>query len=123
MLRYQPIYHSLYQDWANDTNTDGETYPRNPPFLHSLCNAVAVMTRILGKIIAVINALWVISFSIFEYVGLYENCWCLADTVSAHDKGWVMIFKKGPDLAPYVSASWYGSVVSFFFLFFFLYDP
>lgn len=116
MLRYQQTYHTLYQPRNNHINTNGTTYTRNSPFLHSLCNAAAVVTRILGKIIAVINALWVISFSIFEYVGLYENCWCLADEVSAHDKGWVMIFKKGPDLAPYVSASWYGSVVSYFFL-------
>ena len=114
MLRYQHTYYSLYQNWDNHTSIDGKTRTRDPSLSHTLCNVAAVTTRILGKIIATVNAIWIVSFSTFEFVGLYENCWCSADTISAHDKGWVMIFKKGPDLAPYVSASWYGSVVSSF---------
>lgn len=117
MLRYQHFSYSLYQNLDNHKTTDDEktlTNGNRRPLSHTLCNAAAVITRILGKVIAIVNALWLISFSIFEYVGLYENCWCTANTISAHGNGWALIFKKGLDLAPYVSESWYGSVVSHF---------
>lgn len=110
MLRHQHAYF-LYQNSDNQNSTD-TTHTRNRPLSHTLCNASAVITRILGKIIAIVNALWLISFSIFEYVGLYENCWCYANTISARDKGWVLMFKKGPDLAPYAVESWVGSIIS-----------
>lgn len=110
MLRYQHAYF-LYQNLDNQKSTD-RTHTHNQPLSHTLFNAAAVITRILGKIIATVNALWLISFSLFEHVGLYENCWCYANTVSERDKGWVLLFKKGSDLAPYAVESWVGSVVS-----------
>lgn len=115
MLRYQHAY-SLYQDRDDEPNGTDGILLYNRPFSHTLCNAAAVTTRILGKVITTVNALWLVSFSIFEYVGLYDNCWCYANTISAHGHGWVLVFKNGPDLASYVSGSWYGSVVSCFIL-------
>lgn len=110
MLRYQHTYF-LYHKMNNQTNADGN-YTHNLSLSHTFFNAAAVITRILGKTIAAVNALWLVSFSLFEYVGLYKNCWCYANTVSAHDKGWVLMFKKGSELAPFAVGSWVGSVVS-----------
>lgn len=115
MLRYQRIFNSPDQNLENQTSTD-RSHTYNRPLSHNLCDAAAVIARIFGKVIATVNALWLISFSIFEYAGLYKNCWCASDAISVHNRGWVLIFKKGPDLAPYVLESWYGSVVSSFLM-------
>lgn len=110
MLRHQHTL-SLHQNLDNQRSTD-RIHSHDRSLSHTLFDAAAVVTRILGKTIATINALWLISFSIFEYTGLYKNCWCYANTPSDHDNGWVVMFKKGHDLAPYAVASWVGSLVS-----------
>ena len=68
-----------------------EGYVRKWP--HSLLCGIAVVTRCLGKMVAIFNAMWIIISTIFEYIGLYDNCWCKADALSLGENGWLTLFK------------------------------
>ncbi|TDL13726.1 hypothetical protein BD410DRAFT_688823, partial [Rickenella mellea] len=58
-------------------------------FLHAL----AVCTRFMGKSIAVLNAMWLVTISILGYTGTLETCWCAANALSEGNRGWVDIFR------------------------------
>jgi hypothetical protein len=36
----------------------------------------AVTSRILGKTLAILNAVWIVMTSLFEFTGFYTRCWC-----------------------------------------------
>jgi len=77
--------------------------------LSILCGA-AVITRHLGKLIAVLNAVWLILSSFFELTGVYESCWCNADLLGMGDKGWVFLFKTTEDIKQAATTPWAGGL-------------
>ena len=77
---------------------------------HQFRIPLIIILRITGKSIAFINALWIILFSMAEYIGLFNNCWCLANSVTAGAKGWVMIFKSAAELKDAASGVWIGAI-------------
>lgn len=61
---------------------------------------MAVATRVLGKWIAVINALWILGSSLMEYMGIYENCWCDSSNLSLGEaRGYVTLFPSSLEIA------------------------
>ena len=59
--------------------------PLPPPF--------AVLTRLLGKLLAAANAIFVVAISVIQFTGLLDNCWCDACIPSLGKKaGWVVLF-------------------------------
>ncbi|KAF2178908.1 hypothetical protein K469DRAFT_323210 [Zopfia rhizophila CBS 207.26] len=49
---------------------------------------ITALTRILGKSIAVGNAVWLIVWSFLQFSGKFQNCWCRAD----HQGGWLLLW-------------------------------
>lgn len=45
--------------------------------LRALC--AAVLTRVLGKLIAALNAFWLVLSSLLDYTGVYDRCYCKGD--------------------------------------------
>jgi hypothetical protein len=66
----------------------------------------AVMLRYVGKTIAILNASWLISTSVFELIGMYENCWCNSNYFALHERGWVLLFKSAPDMKELAEWPW-----------------
>ncbi|KAE9378440.1 hypothetical protein N431DRAFT_400117 [Stipitochalara longipes BDJ] len=61
---------------------------------------VAVATRVIGKWIAVINAMWILGSSLMEYLGIYENCWCDSSDLSLGEaRGYVTLFPSSLEIA------------------------
>jgi hypothetical protein len=43
---------------------------------HATMAFLAVTTRIVGKLIASLNACWIVVSAILEYTGVYDSCYC-----------------------------------------------
>jgi hypothetical protein len=75
---------------------------------HSLICGAAVLTRLLGKLIAICNAVWIVLISLLEFIGMFENCWCSGDVLSMGENGWIALFKGPADLKVAAQSSWAG---------------
>ena len=78
---------------------------------HTIICALAVGTRILGKTLAIVNTIWIITADLFEYVGVYDTCWCQTISATKGSKGWVVIFKSVQDLANVTVSAWSAGIV------------
>ncbi|KAK5151862.1 hypothetical protein LTS14_008996 [Recurvomyces mirabilis] len=110
MLRYQ-ARHTL------NTSMDFRIkhQPQNPnqyvrTFMHSAIYGAAVMTRYIGKCLAILSTVVLILSSLFEFIGLYDNCWCQGNAIGLGNKGWVVLFKGTPALAASAASSWGGGL-------------
>lgn len=78
---------------------------------HTLLCALAVTTRLLGKTIAVGNAIWLLVTALLEYTGVYDRCYCRGNQTSLGlAKGWVVLFKSEDQLAHIATSPWAGGV-------------
>ncbi|KAF8145364.1 hypothetical protein K438DRAFT_1630253 [Mycena galopus ATCC 62051] len=73
-----------------------------------ILGGVAVLSRIVGKAIAIANAAWLIASSVLEEIGTFETCWCKACAVQFHTKGWTAIFVSPSALQGAASGIWVG---------------
>lgn len=68
-----------------------------------LLERMAVATRVIGKWIAVINALWILGSSLMEYLGTCQNCWCDSCNLSMGEaRGYVALFPSLLEVAQQV---------------------
>lgn len=75
-----------------------------------LCG-LAVTTRLSGKTIGVCNAFWLVTNSMLEFTGSFENCWCQSDALSLRGDGWTVLYKSAADLAGASAEYWAGGLV------------
>ncbi|KAI0393993.1 hypothetical protein F5Y17DRAFT_476227 [Xylariaceae sp. FL0594] len=90
-----------------------ETTPfpqRKYVFSHRTLRFCAVMTRLVGRVLAVTNTIWVLLSSLWELVGFYNNCWCDSTWLSKGAKGWVLLFVEASETADAAAAPWAGGV-------------
>ena len=99
MVRYQ----SMYQPGVKIQN-------QSRSWVHSLCLFAAGLLRIAGKGLASINALWLITSSLLEITGAYDNCWCNGVYLRRHGKGFVTLFKNASQLERAAKLSWGGGL-------------
>jgi hypothetical protein len=79
--------------------------------VHSIYCACAVITRLLGKTVAVSNTIWLILTSLLEYTAVYDRCYCRGNQPGLGlARGWVVLFKTENDLADYATTPWAGGV-------------
>jgi hypothetical protein len=60
-----------------------------------LCGA-AVITRVLGKSIAVISACWILIWSFFTYTNIMETPYCTTAYFSLRKHGWMRLWDFDP---------------------------
>jgi hypothetical protein len=72
---------------------------------------LTVATRAAGKLVAAMNASWIVVSAIFEYTGVYSSCWCETDADVFGHRRWVVIFVT-PEVFHEESISyWTGGVI------------
>ncbi|KAJ6489826.1 hypothetical protein C8R45DRAFT_901438 [Mycena sanguinolenta] len=81
---------------------------RDPEGHAGILGALAVITRIAGKAIAITNAGWLIASSILEDLGTFQTCWCQTCAFQFHRSGWTPVFKGASDLRNAASGIWIG---------------
>jgi len=57
--------------------------------------ALAVSTRLFGTCLAYANAVWIVLYCVFEFLGFFQRCWCDALFVVNGNNGWVTFFTTG----------------------------
>ncbi|KAI3337209.1 hypothetical protein HD806DRAFT_31058 [Xylariaceae sp. AK1471] len=88
----------------------GGIHSRQLTFGHRVLRVCAVLTRILGRMFAVINTFWMILSSLWELVGFYNNCWCDSTYISRGTGGWVLLFVEVSEMANAATGPWAGGV-------------
>ncbi|KAH8822277.1 hypothetical protein DL96DRAFT_1470755 [Flagelloscypha sp. PMI_526] len=78
------------------------------PWRIKIYTALAIALRFFGKILVVLNAGWLIAFSIMEDLGFFQNCWCQTDALQYKMSGWTPVFKAAIDLRGTASGVWSG---------------
>ncbi|QIX01661.1 hypothetical protein AMS68_007178 [Peltaster fructicola] len=66
----------------------------------------AVILRLLGKTLCILNTVWLLLTSIMELVGRFDNCWCQGVYPTRGAGGYVVLFKTAKDLAQTASVYW-----------------
>ncbi|KAJ3572373.1 hypothetical protein NPX13_g5075 [Xylaria arbuscula] len=79
-------------------------------FGHNVLRFCAVVTRVLGRTLAIVNTFWIFLSTIWELVGFYNNCWCDSVALSKGPTGWILLFVESSELATAATPSWAGSV-------------
>ena len=79
--------------------------------LHSFLVALNVTTRISGKLIAFANACWIVVSAIFEYAGVYENCYCASDADVLGSRAWAVLFVSDQSFQIVARNYWIGGVI------------
>jgi hypothetical protein len=103
MQRYQDEY-STNPD-ADFSNEFSRTWQ------HSILCVLAVSFRFLGKFLAISNTLWLILSSLFEYIGVYNTCWCKSCALSLGYRGWAVLFKTDSDFKQVARGPWVGGII------------
>ncbi|KAH8649125.1 hypothetical protein BX600DRAFT_554690 [Xylariales sp. PMI_506] len=70
----------------------------------------AVTTRVLGRVLVIINTVWLILISLWELIGFFNNCWCDSVTLTRGSGGFVILFKGAQEMARAASAPWAGGI-------------
>ena len=83
---------------------------KGPGLLFHVYKIMSILLLLIGRVIVIANALWLVLTSLFELVGFYYNCWCESVYLVWRERAWVMLFKKGVDLAEQSRGPWVGSV-------------
>jgi hypothetical protein len=69
---------------------------------------LAILTRWLGKLLAIMSALWVILLSGLQFSNVYDSCWCNSCTVTRGTgvKSYVIFFATYDTVAGIASTAW-----------------
>jgi hypothetical protein len=110
MLCSQAAMQRYQSEYAANADVDfSNEFPRT--WQHSLLCILAVSTRFLGKFLAVSNTIWLILSSLFEYIGVYNTCWCKSCVVSLGDRAWAVLFKTDSDFKQVARTSWVDGII------------
>ena len=71
---------------------------------------LAVTTRMLGRVLAVTNGLWILLGSLWELIGFYDMCFCDGVFLSRGWGGWILLFRESAEMARAARQPWAGGV-------------
>jgi len=66
----------------------------------------AVLMRVLGKVLAIANGVFIIVACFFEFIGVYESCFCKSDYLSLRGRAFIS-FLSSEDAAQIARPFWY----------------
>ena len=75
------------------------------PFYRGVRITAAVL-RYFGKMLACVNALWLLSSNLMVYASAFSNCFCQSNYVSLRSTAWVLLFKGATDLQAAALTPW-----------------
>ncbi|KAF7349890.1 hypothetical protein MVEN_01289600 [Mycena venus] len=73
--------------------------------------ALAVIARVTGQVIAIVNAGWLIASTVMEDIGAFENCWCQSNALQYGANGWTPVFAATSDLRAAAGGIWIGGFI------------
>ncbi|KAK3314456.1 hypothetical protein B0H66DRAFT_605402 [Apodospora peruviana] len=79
-----------------------------PPLRRMALEFLIPATRYVGKGLAVLNSFWVLAFTLLQFAGRYQNCWCMSVMGRG---GWVILWADDQQIAEIAWNSWVGSSI------------
>ncbi len=76
----------------------------------SVC-ALANVTRFVGKFLAVSNTIILVLVAVFEFCGLFDNCWCKSCYPQSKGAGFAVLFRSDDDYRRIASEAWIGGIL------------
>jgi hypothetical protein len=70
----------------------------------------SILLRRLGKIIATLNAIWLVASSLFQLSNTFDQCWCNSSVLSLHGKAYNVIDFSTFDPSTGLMAGWISGV-------------
>ena len=104
------LYQQIHEDHPERDLSQNQSGYHQRSLCHNMVCGLAVVTQILGKTLAIINAVWIIVANLLEYIGVYATCWCETNVVGMGSSGWVVLFKEASQLAQSAASAWVGGV-------------
>lgn len=72
----------------------------------------AVVTRLVGKVLAITNALGLVIMSLLQLMGtVFSTCWCQALAASRGENAWVPLFRAPAELRDLSKHAWLGGLM------------
>ncbi|RYP50939.1 hypothetical protein DL769_010883 [Monosporascus sp. CRB-8-3] len=109
MLRHEAMQRDRHLNEKECGPSSCEYPPPSPPSPAAF-RVLAVVTRMLGRVLVVVNAAWLLVSSMWELVGFYNNCWCDGTVLSKGWRGWIVLFKDSSAMAADARQPWAGGV-------------
>ena len=72
---------------------------------------LAVLTRLLGKTLAIASALWIIVLSGLQFSNVYDSCWCSSCAVTRGAESYVLIFASSQDVVDAALKAWVWGII------------
>ncbi|KAJ7133222.1 hypothetical protein C8R44DRAFT_611081 [Mycena epipterygia] len=61
----------------------------------------ALVLRRCGKILGLMNALWLVVLCVFDFAGVYNTCWCQSAYLTLGVRGYTVMIFTVEDVAAY----------------------
>ena len=68
--------------------------------------AWAVYTRLIANVLAILNAIWLVTLSTLTFTNLYNNCWCASAAFQWGSNTWIPILMTPAMVSAYSHGSW-----------------
>jgi len=100
-----------YQDVHVNNNVNNfETGWRDRTWGHWFLCVFANLTRLLGKVLAVANSVVLVLIALFEFLGMFDNCWCKSCFPNYGDGGYAVIVRSDEDFRKVAQGAWVGGI-------------
>lgn len=71
-----------------------------------------VVTRLIGKALACINAFWLLTISLLQFTNIYNCCWCSACVLQYGTvEGWVLLWATDVQISEVALNGWIAGVI------------
>ena len=69
----------------------------------------SIFFRLLGKLIAAFNAIWIVLVNMLQFGGFFDRCYCNSSVLSLRDHAYNVIMMM-PDDVSVIKSAWIGGV-------------
>ena len=98
--------------WLSQSYYTELILPKTRPCISSEIKAIlAVLTRLLGKTLAIASALWIIVLSGLQFSNVYDSCWCNSCAVTRGVESYVLIFASNQDVVDAALKAWVWGII------------
>lgn len=96
LISHGALLHYQRQHQKDPWYTFSKQRYKSRTLFHSFLCITAVLTRLTGKFIAVINGLWILAWSLMTYSNIMETPYCTTAYYSLHNHGWMRLWNFDP---------------------------
>jgi len=99
---------------SSQTHTESRDSDRSNVAMFSFLGAVSIVALLLGKMLAILNAFFIVTSCILDFAGVYHNCFCNSSYIGLRGQAYIALLSAS-DLVDIARPYWYsGAGVAIF---------